>query len=74
MGKIRRTRILKSAGTLPDSTRMMLDPVTEPEFKCCIRDRKSPDFQRISNIYPYHYASPCETSKNQKHNKAHDYE
>jgi hypothetical protein len=74
MRKIRRTRILKSAGTLPDSTGMMLDPATEPEFKLPIRERKSPDFQRISNIYSFHYASPCEISKNQKHNEAHDYE
>jgi hypothetical protein len=56
--------ILKLAVTLPDSSGMMLDPVTEPEFKLPIRDRKSPDFQRISNIYPFHYASPCVTSKN----------
>lgn len=72
MRKIRRTRILKSAGTLPDSSGMMLDLGSQWEFKFPIRDRNQADFQRISNIHPFHYASPCETSKNQKHNKAHD--
>jgi hypothetical protein len=74
MQNIRRTRILKSAGTLPDSSGMMLDLGSQWEFKFPIRDRNRSDFQRISNIYACHYASTCETSKNQKHNEAHDYE